>query len=243
MLILPYIRFKLEKKFKALTEMTEFERFQMYHNDQERESMELFIRSYPYFDALIEAISFGFKLAFLFGSSRFDNVLNWMLSQTSVRIDIEDLQRWKHEKDVFKTTVFGRNRSFMETLKNAPFWFLRILYVLGNSTKIMTLAVLFGFKWVEWFFMEEDKLIQRKKLPVPPPPQILKPTDGNPLAKARTTDSTKCSICGRERTNSSAIPSGYVFCYNCIFPFVQKNGCCPITKLPCTPIQIRRIYE
>ena len=52
-----------------------------------------------------------------------------------------------------------------------------------------------------------------------------------------------CLICGNEKINSSCIPSGYVFCYNCVFPFVQKNQCCPVTKLPCTPIQIRRIYE
>lgn len=240
MLFLPYIRYKMEKKFKELIEMTEYDRRQIYTNNDQFNSIQFYIKIYPYFDAILEGIHFLFKLLFLFGFTNYDNLFDFMISQITVRIDIRDLQRWKSKKDVFKSTLGTFDNS---NIKKTPYWILRLIYILGNSTKIMTLAVLFGFKWVEWFFMEEDKLIQRKKLPVPPPPKILKSINMTTDNMNKCIKNNLCLICGNKRINSSCIPSGYVFCYNCIFPFIQKNKYCPITKLSCSTIQIRRIYE
>merc|ERR1712228_448436 len=109
-----------------------------------------------------------------------------------------------------------------DKFKSAPYWLLRMLYVLGNSTKILTLAVLFGFKWMEWFFAEEDKLIQRKKLPVPPPPKILKAENMNNIKIKHAIKNNLCLLCGNERINSSCIPSGYVFSITAYFRLFRK---------------------
>ena len=48
-------------------------------------------------------------------------------------------------------------------------------------------------------------------------------------------DSKACPICLEELTNPTALQTGYVFCYPCIFRWVQDGqedpakGCCPIT--------------
>lgn len=50
-------------------------------------------------------------------------------------------------------------------------------------------------------------------------------------------DSRVCAICENELTNPTAVQTGYVFCYPCIFRWVQEGeeepgsgkGCCPVT--------------
>ena len=308
-LLFPYLRHRMDKKYQTLSEMTQFERETMYNsmnrnNNNNADSVEwqrkidnLYLKYYKFFDALLELISFLFKINFLFINSKnktsskntntntnnkvqnsnnswsfagYDNLLSWFLGQKTIRIDVKDLQTWKQEKDIFKSILFskilggrnnnnGNNRnnnsefsgnssmfgnnvqgseglSFMD---KGRYLFLRLLYFLGNVSKLMTLSVLFGFRWVEWFFMEEDRLIQKRSLNVPEAPKILK----HSRISHEYLVNGKCMLCNKQRTNSAVIPTGYVFCYNCIFPFVQENHCCPVTRMPCTAIQIRKIFE
>ena len=142
----------MEKQFKQLIELTEYDR-QIYTNQDEYNKIEFYIKIYPYFDAILEAIHFAFKLSFLFGYTNYDNLFDYTIGQNTVRIDIRDLQRWKSKKDIFKSTFGTGDDGFFRNFKNAPYWILRLIYILGNSTKIMTLAVyldlngLNGFSW------------------------------------------------------------------------------------------------
>jgi peroxin-12 len=56
-------------------------------------------------------------------------------------------------------------------------------------------------------------------------------------------DRTVCPLCQGERRNPTCIPSGYVFCYACIFDHVAAHGACPVTRLPCTKEQLRKLYD
>ena len=42
-----------------------------------------------------------------------------------------------------------------------------------------------------------------------------------------------CMICGQRFSIPTAVPTtGYVYCYVCIFKYVQKHKTCPVSKLP-----------
>lgn len=92
-----------------------------------------------------------------------------------------------------------------------------------------------------WYTSAEEKLGAQQALPPPPPPPPPKPSpDGLQLPD----DATLCPICKRKRTNPGmASVSGYVYCYPCIFGSIDQHGCCPVTRLPATVDQIRRLYQ
>ena len=92
-----------------------------------------------------------------------------------------------------------------------------------------------------WYLSAESKLGGTKPPPIPPPPPAPRPAiDGVPLPEDRSV----CALCRKKRSNPAmAACSGYVFCYPCIFPFVDQHGCCPVTRLPCTLEQVRKLYQ
>ena len=51
-----------------------------------------------------------------------------------------------------------------------------------------------------------------------------------------------CPLCGKGRVNPAALPSGYVFCYACVFEWVEERGGCPVTGERCGVEDIRKIY-
>ncbi|XP_067934208.1 peroxisome assembly protein 12-like [Watersipora subatra] len=52
-----------------------------------------------------------------------------------------------------------------------------------------------------------------------------------------------CPVCKKTRTNSTVLStSGYVFCYPCIYKYVQKHGKCPVTSFPATLDHLIKLY-
>ena len=77
-------------------------------------------------------------------------------------------------------------------------------------------------------------------LPIPPPPDKARRAEGG---LAMPTDPTQCPICRSERSNPAANHTGYVFCYPCIFTYVQQHQRCPVTHITSSQDQIRKLYE
>lgn len=115
------------------------------------------------------------------------------------------------------------------------------LFATGSAqcTSIATGVLLQLLEW--WYTSAEEKVGAQKALPPPPPPPLPQPAaEGLQLPDEPMT----CPICSRCRTNPAmASVSGYVFCYPCIFGSIQQHGCCPVTLLPATVDQIRRLYQ
>jgi peroxin-12 len=55
-------------------------------------------------------------------------------------------------------------------------------------------------------------------------------------------DRTQCPLCRQPRTNPALIPSGYVFCFPCIYAHVESHGQCPVTLAPTAPDAVRKLY-
>ena len=57
-------------------------------------------------------------------------------------------------------------------------------------------------------------------------------------------DPTLCPICRRIRRHPCVAPSGYVYCYSCIFHMIREESpICPVTGMPCHEKDLRRLYE
>ncbi|GES75248.1 peroxisome assembly protein 12 [Rhizophagus clarus] len=72
-----------------------------------------------------------------------------------------------------------------------------------------------------------------------PPPEIIAPDPrGIPLPESPNV----CPICTNLLTNTTALPSGYVFCYPCIFSYIEDYGRCPITLIKVDIDELRKVY-
>ena len=57
-------------------------------------------------------------------------------------------------------------------------------------------------------------------------------------------DRSICALCRAVRTNPAAIAaSGFVFCYPCVYTYVQQNKRCPVSHLPATVGMLIRIHD
>ncbi|KAF4379861.1 hypothetical protein F8388_012658 [Cannabis sativa] len=97
-------------------------------------------------------------------------------------------------------------------------------------------------KMMEWWYQSaEERMSAPTVYPPPPPPptpQVAK--EGLPLPP----DRTLCPLCSQKRANPSVVTvSGFVFCYACIFKYVSQYKRCPVTLLPATVDQIRRLFH
>lgn len=100
-----------------------------------------------------------------------------------------------------------------------------------------------GLQLLEWWYLsgEERLAANQKQTPPPPPPA---PPLPHPEGVALPSDPSICPLCLTKRTNPAmAVVSGYVFCYPCLFNYVGRVGCCPVTRNPMTVAQMRRLYQ
>lgn len=129
-----------------------------------------------------------------------------------------------------------------------------ILPRLLDSLKILLPTSIFFLKFLEWWhasdFARQLSAKTTASIELPPPWTIPPPASdedsedeegllerqGRKLVKLPT-DTRICAICSEELTNPTAVQTGYVFCYPCIFRWVQEGeeepgsgkGGCPVT--------------
>ncbi|KAI8007649.1 Peroxisome biogenesis protein 12 [Camellia lanceoleosa] len=95
---------------------------------------------------------------------------------------------------------------------------------------------------MEWWYQSAEERMSAPTVypppPPPPPPKVAK--EGIPLPPDRTI----CSLCSEKRANPSVLTvSGFVFCYACVFKYVSQYKRCPVTLMPATVDQIRRLFH
>ncbi|KAA6419431.1 MAG: Peroxisome biogenesis 12 [Trebouxia sp. A1-2] len=205
--------------------------------------LRLFVRLFPWIHATQEGLRFGYQLLYLLDSSPFYTPILHLLGQNIVRVsgqEMVEVQRQKQQRRQQQLQSAQRSSSVIWRLVSQG-W-LRSAYAFADHTRNALILSVFAFKLLEWWYTSaEEKLGAQQALPPPPPPPPPKPSpDGLKLPG----DPTTCPICRKRRTNPAmASVSGYVYCYPCIFGSIDQHGCCPVTKLPATVDQIRRLYQ
>ncbi|KAI9348569.1 Pex12 amino terminal region-domain-containing protein [Obelidium mucronatum] len=128
-------------------------------------------------------------------------------------------------------------------IKNAAIiaWSVLRKFTSFASTYILPSSI-FLFRFVEWWYAAEYHKLAQTQEPIPDPPDSVEPhIEGIPIPK----DPSHCPLCVSEIKNPAMLPSGYVFCYPCIYKHVEKYGECPVSKLSFSVGRgscVRRLY-
>ncbi|PON55499.1 Peroxisome assembly protein [Parasponia andersonii] len=196
---------------------------------------------YPWVHASVEGLSFSYQLLYLLDATGFYSLGLHALGIHVCRATGQELM----DTSSRISKIRSRER---ERLRGPP-WLKTLQGVLLNCTYTMLdyaqtglIAAVFFFKMMEWWYQSAEERMSAPTVypppPPPPPPQVAK--EGIPLPQ----DRTLCPLCSQKRANPSVVTvSGFVFCYACIFKYVSQYKRCPVTLLPATVDQIRRLFH
>lgn len=111
-----------------------------------------------------------------------------------------------------------------------------------DSLKLLLPISIFFLKFLEWWYSPSSParaLSAPRSGPAIPPPVKL-----SPHPRGLSLDDLPygtCPLCREQLRNATAIPTGYAFCYRCIYNYVEEHGRCPVTLLPARIWQLRKI--
>ncbi|RKP26389.1 Pex12 amino terminal region-domain-containing protein [Syncephalis pseudoplumigaleata] len=218
----------------------------------------LFRTMYPWINAAYHGSILVYQVAYLYDKTRFyspwlhlqhvevqrmtmqDYVIMApsLLPSSRLLIDFLQQQHYKKQEEAAERFRQARLHSNGLSIVLLRHWLLRILGRGLDWLKIILPLGMFFFKFLEWWYASDyHKRAQQR--PIPPPPARIQPSpNGLPLP----VDQALCPICLKLRTNPAALPTGYAFCYPCIFHVVEEHGHCPITLAPVEQEQIRKLY-
>ncbi|KAI9351771.1 Pex12 amino terminal region-domain-containing protein [Zopfochytrium polystomum] len=197
----------------------------------------LFLRLYPYLHAAYHISILVNQLAYMYEKTEFCSPWLRLLGLKIRRMSAKD---YKEHQERNASNSIAKLFTSLSTATPVEFIFKLAQIVSSGSLEFLKTALpmsVFFFRFLEWWYASEYHK-QAGVQPIPPPPPLVQPhPDGLPVL-----DDDMCSICQKERTNATLIPSGYVFCYPCIFREVEATGRCPITFMETTIEQLRRLY-
>ena len=210
----------------------------------------IFFTIYPCISASNEMLQFIIQVLYLFGVTKYYTPLMYLLGVTMTRR--QDVPNFvgafiKSEDDYTKITDFID----METKEPEPkTWRESFVkqFINRETPRYLLLFAVIGLKGLEWWYSDHVQN-QREKVSLkiksaPPPPRIKSLEDPDDFHLSdMIQDPTLCSLCGKVRTNPTATPGGFVFCYPCIHEQIEKHGVCPITKESVGIAQLRKLYE
>lgn len=199
-----------------------------------------FLVSYPVFHAMFEALMLIYRIGYMFEHvahfSPFLHLQRLVVQRMSM---MDMLQQIKTPfRDQLQRKITNNEMGLMMKLMKTG----RNLVQLGlDSIKYFLLASVFSFRFMDWWYSSDTSAAVRPKVLVVPPPSIPAPVHQNGIVLPE--DRSLCGLCNTKRKNSAATPSGYVFCFQCIFDHVEVNEHCPVTHWPLTHAGIRKIWE
>ena len=206
-----------------------------------------FVVLYPYLRKSIGMVLATYQLVFALGRTQYFSPWQHMFRFNVVR----HVPSPKTGKDLV-TEMLG-NRNWKERLSA---WGV-------SAVQYGVVAGVLSFKFFEWWYTPEVQELAQKSsedAASPPPPTMLLSCKENSNnnnneddevlvavpaaipAVPRETASVLCTLCNDQCTNMAASPSGYVYCYPCLYNYIQDHGRTPKGGLPCTVLEIRKCW-
>lgn len=196
---------------------------------------------YPWLHAGSEGLLFAYQLLYLLDATGFYSLGLHALGIHVCRATGQELMD--------TSSRISKIRSLERDRLRGPPWLKAVQGALLNATYTMLdyaqtglIAAVFFFKMMEWWYQSAEERMSAPTVypPPPPPPRPKVAKEGIPLPPNRTI----CPLCSQKRANPSVVAvSGFVFCYACIFKYISQYERCPITLMPATVDEIRRLFH
>jgi len=157
----------------------------------------------------------------MFGNSKYHAPSHALLQQHMRRLDSDDYRQI--EASTSKPIEMPANSSL------SPLVFLKLLLPRGISALkyILPLGIFF-LKFLEWWqasdFAAQLALKTSSSIALPPPAAPRLSVEAQDLQNRKM-----CRLCGKDIVNPTAVQTGYVFCYVCVYKWVKSSSKCPIT--------------
>ncbi|GAV82998.1 Pex2_Pex12 domain-containing protein/zf-C3HC4_2 domain-containing protein [Cephalotus follicularis] len=196
---------------------------------------------YPWVHATSEGLSFTYQLLYLLDATGFYSLGLHVLGIHVCRATGQELMDTSSRISKIRSRERERLRGppWLKALQGA---LLSCSYAVLDYAQTGLIAAVFIFKMMEWWYQSaEERMSAPTVYPPPPPPPAPKVAkEGIPLPADRTV----CPLCSQKRANPSVVTiSGFVFCYACIFKYINQYKRCPVTLMPATVDQIRRLFH
>ncbi|KAK9087785.1 hypothetical protein Syun_030179 [Stephania yunnanensis] len=196
---------------------------------------------YPWLHATNEGLAFAYQLLYLLDATGFYSLDLHALGIHVCRATGQEIMDNSSKISNMRSRERERLRG-PPWLKALQSMLLSCMYTSLDYAQTGLIAAVFFFKMMEWWYQSaEERMSAPTVYPPPPPPPPPKVAEGGiPLPPDRTI----CPLCSQKRVNPSvAAVSGFVFCYTCIFRYVTQYKRCPVTLMPTTADQIRKLFH
>jgi peroxin-12 len=189
-----------------------------------------FVRWYPYLRKSVGFLEAMYQLAFCLGRTQYFSLWHHVWKYNVVR----------HVPP--PETPFNAGGQLATEMLNRPNTVRKKAMAWGAAAVQYSVIVgVLGFKFFEWWYTPEvQELAQQSSTetaPPPPPIELFKPS-----IVPIDTASVACPLCKEICTNMAACPSGFVYCYPCVYAYVEEHGRTPQGGLPCTTNDIRKCW-
>ncbi|KAF8768001.1 Peroxisome assembly protein 12 like protein [Argiope bruennichi] len=219
--VFPYVQTQMERLYKDIRE--EHSQGSFNYKDFKRRLALLYLKFYPLYNFMWEMTVLCYYMAFALKKTSYHSPLMHLTSTTLTHFTAFDLSA-----DAWKEYIpENQQRKLITTL-----WNCMNIFVGGVTLTISVGAFITQF--IHWWYNRQGSNTNFAPLPVPPPP-----------LKWQTDDEVDmCPLCKKKRTNDTVLSSsGFVFCYPCIFHFVQDNQKCPVTGYKSSLNQLVKLYQ
>lgn len=187
-----------------------------------------FVHVYPLLRKYVHILRAAYQLMFALGRIRsfspWQHLCGYCIVRTPPSISGDPM---------VLSTIPSPSKALVEKLSD---WSKSAFYY-GVITSVL------AFKFFEWWYSTPVQMIAQtsseEPTALPPPSQVCR------SHTAQVTSPRKeniCGICSDVCVNMAASPSGYVYCYPCLYAFIKEYGLTPKGRLPCTVDMIRKIW-
>ncbi|KAG1351442.1 hypothetical protein G6F62_002976 [Rhizopus arrhizus] len=199
----------------------------------------LFKKVYPIINFIYHVSNLGYNIAYMFEKTRYYTPWLHLIGIEVKRMDMNDYRAY-YEKTAKPVTQSISLKSPLKTMS-------AIVSKVIEYLKVLLPMSIFFFKFLEWWYSSEFSRSntfsqgENDENTVPPPEKIKPHPNGTTVPNKPNT----CPLClNNPINNPTAMPSGYVFCYTCVYHYLQENGRCPVTwiRVSKDPKNLTKLY-
>ncbi|CAH0483026.1 unnamed protein product [Peronospora belbahrii] len=203
-----------------------------------------FVATYPYAHFVYQGSFFFYHWLYLLGDTPFFSPFLRCMKTVLVRVTADDESIFRQHEAKYREKVLTKlsGSGITDRIRRL---LVQVTWATVDHSYVLLLLGIAGYKFIEWMYSEEGVSVKLRltgtDAPIPPPP--LPPQFSGPALALATMNPALCPLCKKKRANPAMTPSGYVFCYPCIYRYIEQHGECPITQIKCELATIAKIYD